>query len=158
MKQFKRALSVLMVLLCLTCLFGCHDTPDVQYSEGENALPEGASEEVNDLLDGLTGIHAGSKNEFGSAIVVTASLLDWCAQTDMTNEDLEKAAQVYYSMMGEESKMLFDYRLSLAGQAADKLGSEDTRAVTLENAQLDVNMSWEPAAFEKLECLFKANQ
>ncbi len=91
------------------------DNTQLQYqvSQLEEQLnPKGTEEKtpqslLKKELDKITRLEEGTAGSTLKAVTVSANLLDWCTETQLTDEEIDKTVKDYYDSLTEEEKQLF---------------------------------------------------
>ncbi len=103
---------------------------------------------LTDIRDDWDGTDAGSTRQ-------AAKLLDWAADTGLTEEEVRTALVSWLSPMGNDEQAAFASSLARVGSVCKRLLTDEGPAL-LENAEMDLK-TWPESAIEAVNVLLEAS-
>ena len=156
--MMKKMMCLAVALVMMMCFaVGCSEAPAKTVDDGGAAdsvdttttAPLTANEQaLFEAMDGVSDLSLGMKNTDQSAVRCAVALLDWCEQSNSSDEELQAAARKYYDTYGPSFKMMFAEKMRLTAEACEMLRDEAVRGEKMSAAGATTEIAWTDKAFD----------
>lgn len=139
----KKLLALLCAFAMIVSLCACTPTPSY----------EGTAEELEGIVEMIAEIPVAT---MGVSMTITSravDLLDWCAATSMSGEEIAAQAKQAYDALDPAMQEMFLEQVALTVNAAANLSKEALRDAMLESAGFDTSLTWSDDVHSLAACL-----
>ncbi len=139
--MLKRTVALILLAVLLLNFVACAPT---QNSSGV----AGTTEELRGVLNEIGTLPVATMGVSVTATQTAVKLLDWCAVTVMTKDEVIAEVKAYYETFNPVDAEMYAEQFLLVSDTCTALADESNRASALETAGLSPALTWPQAAFD----------
>lgn len=155
----KRILAIGLLLVMLMSFAACDDTTDSSI-HGESAtatVTDNGPEGLKSVLDDIATLQIGTMGVSLSAAAKAVNLLEWCAATALTPDQVADEAAAYLTVLPEESRAVYLEQLLTVTSSCESMMDEEYREYMLLDIGYDPqSYHWDGMAFERINAIIQA--